>query len=388
MDFALTTEQRELRDAISKVCEKYDLAYWRDCDASERYPEEFYREMVNGGWVGLTLPSEYGGAGLGITEAALVMQTIVESGAGFTGASTIHSYVFAPNAIVKHGTDEQKKRMLTPLIKGEERACFAITEPNSGLDTGRLRTRAVRKGDHYVMTGEKVWPTAASMAQRMLVIARTTPIEDCKRPIDGLSLFYTAMDPEYVRTTRIPKLGRNAVESCQVFIDGLKVPEEDRIGEEGKGFQYLLDGLNPERILVAAEAVGLGRVSLKRATQYAKDRVIFDRPIGKNQGIQHPLAECWMYLEAADLMMLKAAALYDAGQPCGAEANSAKFLGAEAGYRACERAILTHGGYGYAKEFDVERYFREVMIPRLAPVSRELVMCYIAERVLGLPKSY
>jgi acyl-CoA dehydrogenase len=226
------------------------------------------------------------------------------------------------------------------------------------------------------------------MAQRMLVIARTKPIEDCKRPIDGLSLFYTRMDPEYVRTQKIPKMGRNAVESCQVFIDGLKVPEEDRIGEEGKGFQYLLDGLNPERILVAAEAVGLGRVSLKRATEYAKERVIFDRPIGKNQGIQHPLAECWMYLEAADLMMLKAAALYDAGQPCGAEANSAKFLGAEAGYRACERAVMTHGGYGYAKEFDVERYLREVMIPRLAPVSRELVMCYIAERVLGLPKSY
>ncbi|MBC7138934.1 MAG: acyl-CoA/acyl-ACP dehydrogenase [Defluviimonas sp.] len=388
MDFALSNEQRELRDAIGKVCAKFDLAYWRDCDASERYPEEFYREMVKGGWVGLTLPSEYGGAGLGITEAALVMQTIVESGAGFTGASTIHSYVFAPNAIVKHGTDEQKKRMLTPLIKGEERACFAITEPNSGLDTGRLRTRAVRSGDHYVMTGEKVWPTAASMAQRMLVIARTRPVEECKRPIDGLSLFYTYMDPEYVRTRKIPKMGRNAVESCQVFIDGLKVPVEDRIGEEGKGFHYLLDGLNPERILVAAEAVGLGRVSLKRATEYAKERVIFDRPIGKNQGIQHPLAECWMYLEAADLMMLKAAALYDAGEPCGAEANSAKFLGAEAGYRACERAVLTHGGYGYAQEFDVERYLREVMIPRLAPVSRELVMCYIAERVLGLPKSY
>ena len=388
MDFALSDTQRELRDAIGKVCAKFDLAYWRDCDASERYPEEFYREMVNGGWVGLTLPQEYGGAGLGITEAALVMQAIVESGAGFTGASTIHSYVFAPNAIVKHGTDEQKKRMLTPLIRGEERACFAITEPNSGLDTGRLRTRAERKGDHYLMTGEKVWPTAASMAQRMLVIARTKPIEDCKRPIDGLSLFYTRMDPEYVRTQKIPKMGRNAVESCQVFIDGLKVPKEDRIGEEGKGFQYLLDGLNPERILVAAEAVGLGRVSLKRATEYARERVIFDRPIGKNQGIQHPLAECWMYLEAADLMMLKAAALYDAGQPCGAEANSAKFLGAEAGYRACERAVMTHGGYGYAKEFDVERYLREVMIPRLAPVSRELVMCYIAERVLGLPKSY
>ncbi|KRS10269.1 acyl-CoA dehydrogenase [Roseovarius atlanticus] len=388
MDFALNAEQKELRDAIGKVCAKFDLAYWRDCDANERYPEEFYREMVNGGWVGLTLPTEYGGAGLGITEAALVMQAIVESGAGFTGASTIHSYVFAPNAIVVHGTDEQKKRMLTPLIKGEERACFAITEPNSGLDTSRLRTRAVRNGDHYVMTGEKVWPTAASMAQRMLVIARTKPIEDCKRPIDGLSLFYTRMDPDYVRTRKIPKLGRNAVESCQIFIDGLKVPEEDRIGEEGKGFYYLLDGLNPERVLVAAEAVGLGRVSLSRATEYAKERVVFDRPIGKNQGIQHPLARCWMELEAANLMMLKAATLYDAGKSCGAEANSAKYLGAEAGYRACECAVMTHGGYGYAKEFDVERYLREVMIPRLAPVSRELVMCYIAERVLGLPKSY
>lgn len=388
MDFALNAEQKELRDAIGKVCAKFDLAYWRDCDANERYPEEFYREMVNGGWVGLTLPTEYGGAGLGITEAALVMQAIVESGAGFTGASTIHSYVFAPNAIVVHGTDEQKKRMLTPLIKGEERACFAITEPNSGLDTSRLQTRAVRNGDHYVMTGEKVWPTAASMAQRMLVIARTKPIEDCKRPIDGLSLFYTRMDPDYVRTRKIPKLGRNAVESCQIFIDGLKVPEEDRIGEEGKGFYYLLDGLNPERILVAAEAVGLGRVSLSRATEYAKERVVFDRPIGKNQGIQHPLAKCWMELEAANLMMLKAATLYDAGESCGAEANSAKYLGAEAGYRACECAVMTHGGYGYAKEFDVERYLREVMIPRLAPVSRELVMCYIAERVLGLPKSY
>lgn len=388
MDFALNAEQKELRDAIGKVCAKFDLAYWRDCDANERYPEEFYREMVNGGWVGLTLPAEYGGAGLGITEAALVMQAIVESGAGFTGASTIHSYVFAPNAIVVHGTDEQKKRMLTPLIKGEERACFAITEPNSGLDTSRLQTRAVRNGDHYVMTGEKVWPTAASMAQRMLVIARTKPIEDCKRPIDGLSLFYTRMDPDYVRTRKIPKLGRNAVESCQIFIDGLKVPEEDRIGEEGKGFYYLLDGLNPERILVAAEAVGLGRISLSRATEYAKERVVFDRPIGKNQGIQHPLAKCWMELEAANLMMLKAATLYDAGESCGAEANSAKYLGAEAGYRACECAVMTHGGYGYAKEFDVERYLREVMIPRLAPVSRELVMCYIAERVLGLPKSY
>lgn len=388
MDFALSEQQLELRAAIEKVCARYDLAYWRDCDASERYPEEFYREMVAGGWVGLTLPVEHGGAGLGITEAAIVMQAIVESGAGMTGASTIHSYVFAPNAIVVHGTPEQKERMLTPLIKGEERACFAITEPNSGLDTGRLRTRAERRGDHYVMTGEKVWPTAASIAHRMLIIARTKPVEECRRPIDGLSLFYTRIDPDTVRTQKIAKLGRNAVESCQIFIDGLRVPEEDRIGEEGKGFYYLLDGLNPERILVAAEAIGLGRVALQRATAYAKERIIFDRPIGKNQGVQHPLAECWMHLEAADLMMLKAGTLYDAGKPCGAEANSAKYLAAEAGYRACEQAVMTHGGYGYAREFDVERYFREVMIPRLAPVSRELVLCYVAERVLGLPKSY
>ena len=388
MNFSLTPEQVDLQNGIKKICSKYDLSYWLECDRDERYPEEFYRDMVDGGWVGLTLPSEYGGAGLGITDAAIVMQSIVESGAGFTGASTIHSYVFAPNAIVVHGTDEQKKRMLSPLIKGEERACFAITEPDSGLDTTRLRTRAVRQGSYYIMHGEKVWPTAASMADRMLIIARTKPIEECERPVDGLSLFYTKIDRDYVKTQKIPKLGRNAVESCQIFIDGLKVPEEDRIGEEGRGFYYLLDGLNPERILVAAEAVGLGRISLRMATQYAKERVVFGRPIGQNQGIQHPLAECWMELEAANLMMLKAGTLYDQGKACGAEANSAKYLAAEAGYKACERAILTHGGYGYAKEYHVERYFREVLIPRLAPVSRELVLCYVAERVLGLPKSY
>ena len=388
MDFSLTSEQIELRSAVERICTRYSPDYWLNCDLEERFPEEFYRDMVEQGWVGLTLPTEYGGAGLGITDAAIVMQAIVESGAGFTGASTIHSYVFAPNPIVVHGTEEQKRRMLIPLIKGEERACFAITEPNTGLDTTRLQSRAVRRGDHYVLSGEKVWPTLASVADRMLIIARTRPIEECAKPVDGLSLFYTQLNRRHVETRKIGKLGRNAVESCQVFIDELPIPIEDRIGEEGRGFQYLLDGLNPERILVAAEAIALGRLALRRATDYAKERVVFGRPIGQNQAIQHPLAQNWMELEAANLMMLKAGTLYDAGQPCGAEANAAKYLGAEAGYKACEQAVLTHGGYGYAREYHVERYFREVLIPRLAPVSRELVMCYIAERVLGLPKSY
>ena len=388
MDFSLTPDQIELRSSVERVCASYEPGYWLECDLEERFPEEFYRDMVEQGWVGLTLPTEYGGAGLGITDAAIVMQAIVESGAGFTGASTIHSYVFAPNAIVVHGTEEQKRRMLTPLIRGEERACFAITEPNTGLDTTRLQSRAVRRGDHYVLSGEKVWPTLASVADRMLVIARTRPVENCARPVDGLSLFYTRIDRQHVETRKIGKLGRNAVESCQVFIDELPIPVEDRIGEEGRGFHYLLDGLNPERILVAAEAIGLGRLALRRATDYAKERVVFGRPIGQNQAVQHPLAKNWMELEAANLIMLKAATLYDAREPCGAEANAAKYLGAEAGYRACEQAVLTHGGYGYAREYHVERYLREVLIPRLAPVSRELVMCYIAERVLGLPKSY
>jgi len=388
VDFKLSTEQSEIVANVSRICSDFDPSYWLRCDTDERFPEEFYAKMLEHGYVGLSLPAEYGGAGLGITEAALVMQAICESGAGMTGCSTIHSYVFAPNPIVVHGTAEQKRRMLPPLTSGKERACFAITEPNTGLDTTKLRSRAVREGGHYILTGEKVWPTAASIADRVLVIARTTAIEKCKRPVDGLSLFYTPIDRRYVRTAKIAKLGRNAIESCQIFFDGLPIPVEDRIGEEGKGFYYLLDGLNPERILVAAEAIGLGRVALNRAVEYAKDRVVFDRPIGMNQGIQHPLADSWMKLEAANAMMLKAATMYDAGEPCGAEANTAKYLGAEAGFEACTRAVMSHGGYGYAREFHVERFLREVLIARLAPISPQLILCYIGERVLGLPKSY
>jgi acyl-CoA dehydrogenase len=296
--------------------------------------------------------------------------------------------IFGLNPVVVFGTEAQKRRFLPPLIAGKEKACFAVTEPDAGLNTTKLKTRAVRKGERYVVSGAKVWISTAQVAEKMLLLARTTPIEEAKKPTLGLSLFYTDLDRKFVEVREIEKMGRKCVDSNQVFIDGLEVPVEDRIGEEGRGFEYILHGMNPERILIAAEGIGLGKVALRRATQYAKDRVVFNRPIGKNQAIQHPLAECWMELEAANLMVFKAASLYDAGKPCGAEANAAKYLAGEAGFKACSTAVMTHGGYGYAKEYHVERYLREVMISRIAPISPQLILCYIAEKVLGLPKSY
>jgi acyl-CoA dehydrogenase len=317
-----------------------------------------------------------------------MMHTITASGAGLSGASAVHMNIFGLNPVVVYGTEEQKRRMLPPVVAGKEKACFAVTEPNTGLDTTKLQTKAERRGDGYVINGAKIWISTAQVADRMLILARTTPLEDVRKPSEGLSLFYTALDRRRVEVREIDKMGRKAVDSNALFIDGLEVPAEDRIGEEGRGFEYILHGLNPERVLVAAEAIGLGRAALARATAYAKERVVFGRPIGKNQAIQHPLAQCWMELEAADLMMLKAAWQYDNGLPCGPAANAAKYLAAEAGFKACQTAIATHGGYGYAKEYHVERYFREMMIPKLAPVSPQLILCFIAERVLGLPKSY
>jgi acyl-CoA dehydrogenase len=316
------------------------------------------------------------------------MQAVAGSGAGFSGASAIHLNIFGPNPIVVFGNDEQKQRMLPPIIQGKVKGCFAVTEPNAGLNTTALETKAERSGNGYVVHGRKVWTTTAQVADKMLLIARTTPREQCRKATDGLSLFYTDFDRSAIEARVIEKMGRKAIDTNQVFIDGLKVPLEDRIGEEGRGFHYLLHGLNPERVLIAAEAIGLGREALRRAAQYAKERVVFGRPIGQNQAIQHPLAKCWIELEAANLLAFKAAWLYDNGRECGAEANAAKYFGAEAAFNACERAVLTHGGYGYAKEFHVERYFREIMIARIAPVSAELVLCYVAERALGLPKSY
>jgi acyl-CoA dehydrogenase len=387
MNFAWSPEQEQIRAAIERVCAPFDADYWLRKDSDGGFPEDFHRALANSGWLGIAMPEAYGGAGLGISEAALMMHTIAATGAGLSGASAVHMNIFGLHPVVVFGSDAQKKRWLPPLIDGRDRACFAVTEPNTGLNTLKLKTRALREGDHYVVSGQKVWISTAQVANKMLLLARTTPVEDCAGT-EGLSLFYTDVDRSAIEVREIQKMGRKAVDSNQVFIDGLRIPVADRIGEEGKGFACILHGLNPERILVGAEAVGLGRAALQRGAMYASERVVFDRPIGQNQGIAHPLAKSWMELEAAHLMVQKAAWLYDQSQPCAAEANSAKYLAAEACYHACENAILTHGGMGYAKEYHVERYLREAWIPRLAPVSPQLILCFIAEKVLGLPKSY
>jgi len=387
MNFSLTDDQQQIRDAVERVCEPYDADYWLQRDREGGFPDDFHQALAQAGWLGIAMPEAYGGSGLGITEAALMMHTISATGAGLSGASAVHMNIFGLHPVVVFGSDTQKKRWLPPLIQGTDRACFGVTEPNTGLNTLKLETRAVRQGDHYLVSGQKVWISTAQVANKILLLARTTQVEECEGT-EGLSLFYTDLDRSKIEVREIDKMGRKCVDSNQVFIDGLRIPVEDRVGEEGKGFSYILHGLNPERILIAAEAIGLGRAALARGAQYAKERVVFDRPIGMNQGIQHPLAKSWMELEAAHLMVWKAASLYDAGQPCAAEANAAKYLGAEACYHACENAIFTHGGMGYAKEYHVERYLRESWIPRLAPVSPQLILCYIAEKVLGLPKSY
>ncbi len=378
----------EIREAVARICAGFDMEYWRRCDEEGRFAAEFFAAVRDAGFLSIIMPQELGGSGLGMTAASVMMQTIAGSGAGWTGASTVHAYIFGPMAIVTHGTEEQKARMLPALISGAERPCFAVTEPNTGLDTTRVKTRAVRRGDHYLLSGQKVWTTGAAIADRMLIIARTTPIEETRRPIDGLSLFFAKIDRRHMQIRPIPKHGLNAIASCELFIEDLPVPVEDRIGAEGQGFRCLLDSINPERIMVAAEAIGVGRAALDRATDYARERVVFGRPIGQNQAIQHPLAQNWIELEAANLMTFKAAALYDAKQPCGAEANAAKYLAAEAAHKACKQAMITHGGFGYAKEFHVERLMREIMIPVLAPVGQQLVLSYVGERVLNLPKSY
>ncbi len=383
-----TDERVALREAIGVICDRFDDAYWSELDRTHTFPYEFAKAIAEGGWLGIAMPEEYGGAGLGVTEAAIMMQVVGNSAGFFAACSTIHINIFGLHSIVKHGSAAQKSEWLPKVISGEMRACFGVTEPDAGLDTTRIKTRAVRKGDHYVIDGQKIWTSTAQQADKVVLLVRTTPLEACAKPTDGLTLFFADMDPRWVTVTEIPKMGRHAVNSNQTFYDGLEVPVEHRIGEEGKGFRYILDSLNPERILNAAEVLGMGRRALAKAATYAGERVVFGRPIGKNQSIQHPLAECWSELYAAELMTLHAAALYDAGKPCGAEANAAKYLAADAGFHACDRAIRTHGGMGYATEYQVERYFREMVACQLAPVSREMILNFIAERELGLPKSY
>jgi acyl-CoA dehydrogenase len=379
MDFSLSPDQERIREAIAKLCARFDAEYWRTRDREGGFPADFHQALARDGWLGIAMPQAYGGAGLGILEAAIMMQAIAESGAGFSGASAVHMNIFGLNPVVVFGSEEQKRRMLPPLMAGKERACFAVTEPNTGLNTRKIKVKAEKQGTKYLVSGQKVWISTAQVAEKVLLLARAEK---------GLTLFYTDFDRRHVEVREIEKMGRHAVDSNQVFFDALPVPEADRIGEEGKGFEYILHGMNPERVLIGAELVGLGRCALARAAKYARERVVFDRPIGQNQGIQHPLAANWMALEAAGLMVLKAASLYDRGLPCGAEANAGKYLAGEACFDACQQAVMTHGGFGYAKEYDVERYLRESLVGRIAPITPQLILCYVAERVLGLPKSY
>lgn len=388
MDFSLTEDQQNIRDAVLKHCSPFTDEYWLERDREGVFPADFHSAMAAAGWLGIAMPESVGGAGLGITEAAIMMQAVAESGGGMAAASSIHGPVFSLEPIIHFGTEEQQQRMIPPVLSGAQKMCFAVTEPNVGLDTTKLKTRAKPCAGGYRINGEKIWITNAHVADKIMLLARTTPLEDVKRKTEGLSLFYTDLDRSKIETRLIPKMGRHAVGSNMLFMNDFFIPEQDRIGKEGDGFKIILKGLNPERILLGAEAVGLGRVAIHRAARYARERVVFDRPIGMNQGIQHPLAKCWAQVEAANLMVMKGANLFDKGMECGVEANTGKYLAAEAGFEACHTAMLTLGGMGYAQEYHVERYLREILIPRTAPVSPHMILNFIAEKVLELPKSY
>jgi len=388
VDFSLTADQQSIRDAILKHCSRFPDEYWLERDRAAAFPHDFFQSFVDSGWLGVAMPTEYGGSGLGITEAALMMQAIAESGAGMSGASSVHIPVFSVQPVVLFGTPAQKERILPAVVSGKDRVCFAVTEPNAGLNTTEISTWAERRDGGYLVKGEKIWISTAQVSNKMLLLARTTPLDQVERKTHGLSLFYTDLDRAKIEVRLIHKMGRHAVDSNMLFIQDLWVPEEDRIGTEGEGFKILLHGLNPERVLVAAEAIGIGRAAIARAAHYARERIVFNRPIGMNQGIQHPLAKCWAQLEAANLMVMKAATLFDKGLECGIEANAGKYLAGEFAFEACHTAMLTLGGMGYAQEYHVERLLREVLIPRTAPVSPHMILNFLAEKALDLPKSY
>src|ERR1700730_15289408 len=388
MDFSLTADQQNIRETILKHCSRFADEYWLERDRDGVFPHEFYQSMVEGGWLGIAMPTEFGGSGLGITEAAVMMQAIAESGAAMSGASSVHMPVFSLQTIVLFGTQQQKERILPPVMRGEDKVCFAVTEPNAGLNTTELKTRDERCDGAYQVNGEKIWISTAQVANRMLLLARTTPLDKVKRKTEGLSLFYTNLDRSKIEVRLIHKMGRDSVDSNMLFIQDLWIPEEDRIGAEGEGFKIILHGMNPERILIGAESIGIGRVAIARAARYARERIVFNRPIGMNQGIAHPLAKCWAQLEAADLMVMKSATLFDKGLDCGVETNARKYLAGECAFEACHTAMLTLGGMGYAQEYHVERYLRESLIPRTAPISPHMILNFLAEKVLELPKSY
>jgi acyl-CoA dehydrogenase len=388
MDFALSEEQELIRTQVRNLARKFDWGYWRELDRTGEYPHEFFNTFAANGWLGTVIPTEYGGSGLGVTEACIVLEEICASGAGTSGASPIHFSMFPPQPIIKYGSEEMKRRYLPKIARGEMKLAFSVTEPNVGTDTAHIETTAVRDGDDWVINGRKVWCTNAQNADRVLILTRTTPYDQVAKKTKGMTLFFPEMDRQAITVRLIEKMGRHAVDSNELFIDGLRVSHADMVGQEGEGFYHLIDGLNPERIVIAAEAVGIGKAAVERAVQYAKDRVVFGRPIGQNQGVQFPLAEAYARLEAAELLTFKAAWLYDHGYPCGKEANAAKLLAAEAGCEAVDHAVQTHGGFGYAKEFDVERLYREIRLYKIAPVSQQMALNYIGEHVLGLPRSY
>ena len=388
MDFEPTEEQQQVRIQAKALAARFDDAYWRRCDKEHEFPWDFYQAFADAGWLGIAIPPEYGGAGLGITEASILLEEVAASGAAMNGATALHLTIFGLNPVVKHGSEELRRRVLPEAAAGRLHVAFGITEPNAGSDTPSITTFARRDGDDFIINGQKVWTSKAKESSKVLLLARTTPLADCAKRTDGMTLFLADLDPAHVTIREIEKLGRHAVDSNEVFYDDLPVSARDVVGQVGRGFQHLLDGLNPERILIAAEALGVGKVALRRATAYAKERIVFGRPIGQNQGIQFPLADSYAKLAAAELVIRKASWLYDNGQPCGAEANMAKYLAAEWGFEAADRALQTHGGFGYAREFDVERYWREVRVMKIAPVTQEMILNFLGQHELGLPRSY
>jgi len=388
VDFEPTEDQATIRQAVAELAAKFDDEYWLAKDEAHEFPTEFYDAFARGGWLGLTIPEAYGGHGLGITEASILLEEVSASGGGMNAASSMHLSIFGMHPVVVHGSEELKRRTLPRIVNGDLHVCFGVTEPGAGLDTTKITTYARRDGDSYVVNGRKVWISKAQESEKILLLTRTTKFEDVKKKTDGLTLFLTDLDRSRVDVRPIKKMGRNAVSSNELFIDDLRIPVEDRVGEEGQGFRYILDGLNPERMLVAAEALGLGRAALRRAVRYGNEREVFGRPIGMNQGLQFPLADSLARLDAAELTLRKATWLYDRGKPCGREANTAKYLCADAGFQAADRALQTHGGMGYAEEYHVARYFREARLLRIAPQSQEMVLNYLGSHVLGLPRSY
>jgi acyl-CoA dehydrogenase len=388
VDFTLSEDQQTIRKAVAELAARFDDQYWLEKDQAHQFPTEFYDAFAEGGWLGITTPEEYGGSGFGITEASLLLEEVAASGAGMNGASSIHMSIFGMHPVIVHGSDEMKRENLPRIANGDLHVCFGVTEPGAGLDTTRITTFAKRDGSDYVVNGKKVWISKAVESEKILLLTRSAKYEDSPRKTDGLTLFFTDLDRDHVTIRPIPKMGRNAVTSNELFIDDLRIPEEHRVGEEGQGFTYILDGLNPERCLVAAEALGIGRAALRRAVRYGKEREVFGRPIGMNQGIQFPLADSLARLDAAELILRKATWLYDQGLPCAREANTAKYLCADAGFEAADRALQTHGGMGYSEEYHVARYFREARLTRIAPISQEMVLNFLGSHVLGLPRSY